>query len=83
LGAIAGMLGTIQAAEALKYLTGAGELLTDALLSFNAKNMDFRKIRLRRQDNCPLCGARPTITELVDMEQAVCGLKNAAQAVSA
>lgn len=83
LGAIAGMLGTIQAAEALKYLTGAGELLTDALLSFNAKSMDFRKIRLRRQDNCPLCGARPTITELVDMEQAVCGLKNAAQPVSA
>ncbi len=78
LGAIAGMLGTIQAAEALKYLTGTGRLLTDALLSFDAKTMDFRKIRLRRQENCPLCGSSPSITELSDMEQAVCGLKRRA-----
>lgn len=78
LGAIAGMLGTIQAAEALKYLTGTGQLLTDALLSFDAKSMDFRKIQLRRQENCPLCGSSPTISELIDMEQALCGLKQQA-----
>ena len=75
LGAIAGMLGTIQAAEALKFITGAGELLTNTLLSFDAKTMNFRKIALRRQKNCPVCGENPTITELSDAEQAVCGLK--------
>jgi molybdopterin/thiamine biosynthesis adenylyltransferase len=74
LGAIAGMLGTIQAAEALKFITGAGDLLTDTLLSFNAKTMNFRKIALKRQADCPICGEAPTVTELVDAEQAVCGL---------
>ena len=74
LGAIAGMLGTIQAAEALKYVTGVGELLTDTLLTFNAKSMDFRKVQLKRQENCAVCGKNPTITELVDTEQAVCDL---------
>ncbi len=75
LGAIAGMLGTIQAAEALKYITGAGDLLTDSLLSFNAKTMNFRKVKLRKTDDCPVCGKNPTITELVDGQQAVCDLK--------
>ncbi len=74
LGAIAGMLGTIQAAETLKYLTGVGELLTDKLLTFNAKTMDFRKINTRRQASCAICGDHPTITELIDYEQAVCDL---------
>ena len=76
LGAIAGMLGTIQAAETLKYITGAGELLTDSLLSFNAKTMNFRKVALKRQPDCPVCGDTPTITELTDAEQTICGLKN-------
>lgn len=75
LGAIAGMLGTIQAAEALKYFIGIGDLLTDTLLSFNALNMTFRRVPLRRQDNCPLCGSNPTITELVDYEQTACAIK--------
>ena len=76
LGAIAGMLGTIQAAETLKYLTGVGELLTNKLLTFNAKTMDFRKINTRRQASCAICGDNPTITELIDYEQAVCDLNN-------
>ena len=76
LGAIAGMLGTIQATEALKYITGVGTLLTDTLLCFNAKSMDFRKISLKKQKDCPVCGDHPTITELVDAEQAVCGLRH-------
>jgi molybdopterin/thiamine biosynthesis adenylyltransferase len=75
LGAIAGMLGTIQAAETLKYITGAGELLTDTLLTFHAKTMNFRKVPLKRQPDCPVCSATPTITELTDAEQAVCALK--------
>lgn len=74
LGAIAGMLGTIQAAEALKYITGAGGLLTNTLLTFDARTMAFRKIKLNKQESCPLCGSRPEITELVDAEQSVCGL---------
>ena len=57
LGAVAGMLGTIQAAEAIKFLTGAGELLTNKLLSFNAKTMQFRTIRINRPENCPVCGS--------------------------
>ena len=75
LGAIAGMLGTIQAAEALKFITGAGELLTNSLLTFDAKTMHFRKIYLKKQADCPICGPNPSITELVDSEQARCGLK--------
>ncbi|GHV29857.1 adenylyltransferase [Bacteroidia bacterium] len=75
LGAIAGMLGTIQAAEALKFLTGVGELLTDKLLSFNAKTMQFRTIKTKRSEHCPVCGPHPVITELIDYEQAACELK--------
>lgn len=74
LGAIAGMLGTIQAAEALKFVTEVGELLTDTLLTFDAKTMNFRKVKLSKQKDCPVCGEHPTITELVDAQQAVCDL---------
>lgn len=76
LGAIAGMLGSIQAAEVLKYLTGVGELLTDRLLTFNAKTMDFRKIKTHRHEGCPSCGTHPIVTELIDYEQATCDLKS-------
>jgi len=76
LGAVAGILGTIQAVETLKYIANVGELLTDTLLSFNAKNMEFRRVKLSRQTNCPVCGEYPSITELTDSEQTVCGLKN-------
>ncbi|MDR3189379.1 MAG: molybdopterin-synthase adenylyltransferase MoeB [Prevotellaceae bacterium] len=76
LGAIAGMLGTIQAAEALKYLTGVGELLTNKLLTFDAKTMTFRTIKTKRSDKCPICGAHPTITQLIDYEQAACDISD-------
>jgi molybdopterin/thiamine biosynthesis adenylyltransferase len=75
LGAIAGMLGTIQAAEVLKYLTGVGDLLTNRLLTFNAKTMEFRTVHSKHNDNCPVCGNHPTVTGLVDYEQAVCDLE--------
>ncbi len=74
LGAIAGMLGTIQAAEALKYVTCKGELLNDSLLSFNALNMEFRKIKIKRNPACRICGSKPSITDLFDEEQPSCGL---------
>ncbi len=75
LGAVAGMLGTIQAVEALKFITGAGTLLTDTLLSFDARTLDFRKARFKRNPRCPICGENPTIHTLIDEEQAVCDLK--------
>jgi len=75
LGAIAGMLGTIQAAEVLKYFTGVGELLTDRLLTFEAKSMQFRTVDVRRRASCGICGDHPTIDRLIDYEQAVCELK--------
>ncbi|PKN01563.1 MAG: adenylyltransferase [Elusimicrobia bacterium HGW-Elusimicrobia-1] len=75
LGAVAGMLGTIQAAEALKFLTGKGELLSGRLLIFNAFTMDFRTVNIKRDPECPVCGDSPTIKELKDYEQASCDLK--------
>ena len=74
LGAIAGLLGTIQAAEVLKYITGVGELLTDKLLTFNAKTMDFRKVAVKKREKCAICGDQPTIHTLIDYEQAACDL---------
>ncbi|MCQ2217956.1 MAG: HesA/MoeB/ThiF family protein [Paludibacteraceae bacterium] len=74
LGAIAGMLGTIQAAETLKYFTGVGELLTNKLLTFDAKTMNFRKFNVKKTGACPICGSHPTVTSLIDYEQATCDL---------
>lgn len=74
LGAVAGIVGTIQAAEAMKFLLGAGDLLTDRLLIVDARSMRFREIRVRRNPGCPLCGAAPTIAALRDEEQAVCAV---------
>lgn len=76
LGALAGVIGSLQAAEAMKYLLGVGDLLTNTLLTYNALKMDFRKVRLNRNPNCPLCGSNPQITKLKDEEQAVCDLKS-------
>lgn len=56
LGVICGVIGSIQATEALKYLTGAGELLTGCLLTYNALTMNFRKVRLPADKNCAACG---------------------------
>lgn len=75
LGAIAGMLGTIQAAETLKYLTGVGELLTNQLLTFDAKTMDFHKIQIPHNHHCPLCGEHPSLTTLRMEEQVSCSLR--------
>lgn len=75
LGAIAGMLGTIQAAEVLKLVTGAGEPLTNALLTFDALKMNFRRVAVKRNAKCPVCGEHPTITQLQDIEQKACELK--------
>jgi adenylyltransferase/sulfurtransferase len=76
LGAIAGMLGTIQAAEALKFVAKVGTPLIDRLLTFDALGMDFRKVVLHKNPNCPVCGENPSIRVLIDEEQPACDLKN-------
>jgi len=76
LGVLAGVVGSLQATEAIKYLLGIGELLTDVLLTYNALTADFREVRLSRNPNCPLCGENPQIAELKDEEQVVCDLKD-------
>ncbi|MCE1197721.1 MAG: molybdopterin-synthase adenylyltransferase MoeB [Marinilabiliales bacterium] len=75
LGAIAGMLGTIQAAEALKFITGVGELLTDRLLTFDARSMEFRNVKVKSNAHCGVCGEHPTILQPEDYAQATCELK--------
>ncbi|MEJ5351147.1 MAG: molybdopterin-synthase adenylyltransferase MoeB [Melioribacteraceae bacterium] len=75
LGAVAGIIGTIQANEALKFILDAGELLTNRLLTFNALTGKFREIKLKKNENCSVCGKNPTIKELQDYEQPVCELK--------
>jgi len=76
LGVLAGVVGSLQATEAIKYLLGLGDLLTGTLLTYNALSMDFRKVQLNRNPDCPLCGENPRITELKDEEQNVCDLDN-------
>lgn len=77
LGALAGLIGTIQAAEALKFFLGIGDLLTNRLLVCDSLRMRFRSVALKRNPDCPLCGNRPTITELKDeMIPIVCDLKS-------
>ena len=72
-GAMGGVIGSLQAMEAIKYITGTGELLTGHLLTFDAIKMEFRKVKLPKPNGkCAVCGENPTITELVDYEQAEC-----------
>lgn len=76
LGVLAGFTGSLQATEAIKYLLGIGDLLTDTLLTYDALTMNFRKVALSRNPACRLCGENPEITDLMDEEQAVCDLKS-------
>ena len=76
LGVLAGVIGSLQATEAIKYLLDLGKLLTNTLLTYDALEMDFRAVELSRNPDCPLCGKNPKITELKDEEQQVCDLKD-------
>jgi molybdopterin/thiamine biosynthesis adenylyltransferase len=75
IGVMGGVIGTLQATEALKYLLGLDGLLNGYLLSYNAMTMEFRKVKLAPNHDCQVCGEHPTITTLIDYEQAVCSLK--------
>ena len=73
LGVLPGIIGTIQATEAIKLIIGAGEPLVGRLLLFDALRMTFRTLTLRRDPECPVCGDHPTVRELIDYEQ-FCGI---------
>ena len=76
IGAMAGVIGSLQALEAVKFLTGAGELLTGKLLTFDALTMKFHTVKLPpRGDGCAVCSDHPQITELIDYEQPACDFK--------
>jgi rhodanese-related sulfurtransferase len=68
LGVLPGVIGTIQATEAIKIILGIGEPLIGRLLIYDALRMRFREIRLRKDPECPVCGLRPTIRELREIE---------------
>ena len=73
IGAMGGVIGSLQAMEAIKYITGVGKLLTGYLLTYDAINQEFHKIKLpSNTDGCAVCGSHPTITELIDYEQVEC-----------
>jgi adenylyltransferase/sulfurtransferase len=72
LGVLPGVIGTLQAVEALKQLAGIGEPMIGRLLVFDALAMRFRELRIRKDPGCPLCGEHPTVRELVDYD-AWCG----------
>jgi len=69
LGAVAGIIGTIQANEVLKYILEIGDLLTGKLLVFNALDSSFRQVKVPRAPKCPVCGEKPTITKLIDYQE--------------
>jgi sulfur-carrier protein adenylyltransferase/sulfurtransferase len=73
LGVLPGIVGCIQATEILKLAIGKGTSLVGRLVLFNALDMKFRELKLRRDPQCPVCGEHPTIKELIDYEQ-FCGI---------
>ena len=73
LGVLPGIVGTLQALEAIKLLTGIGKPLVGRLLHFDALDLRFREIKLRRDPECPLCGQSPSISDLIDYDQ-FCGI---------
>lgn len=76
IGALPGTIGCFQAMEAIKYILGAGELLTGQLLTYDALDMEFQKIALRCDPDCPVCGKHPTILRPFDTEPPACDVKD-------
>jgi molybdopterin/thiamine biosynthesis adenylyltransferase/rhodanese-related sulfurtransferase len=73
LGVLCGSVGAIQVTEAIKLLTGIGEPLLGSLMVYDALDMEYRRIKVRKDPNCAVCGEHPTVTELIDYE-AFCGV---------
>jgi len=73
LGVLCASIGSIQATEAIKLLTGIGESLVGRLMIYDALEMSYRTVKIRKDPECPICGKNPTITELIDYET-FCGV---------
>jgi len=73
LGILPGTVGAMQATEAIKLILGIGESMIGRLLLYDALNMEFTEVKLRKNPNCPVCSEHPTLTELIDYEQ-FCGM---------
>ncbi len=82
LGVLPGIIGVMQAIEAIKLIIGIGNSLIGRLVLFDALQLKFREVKLRRDPKCPVCGENPTITELIDYDQ-FCGIPQAAAAEAA
>jgi sulfur-carrier protein adenylyltransferase/sulfurtransferase len=74
LGILPGLIGCIQATEAVKLILGKGSPLIGRLILYDALEMSFREFKVRRNPNCPACGDRPTVTKLIDYDQ-FCGIR--------
>ena len=73
IGALPGLIGSIQAIETIKYILGAGDLLKGRMILIDALSMEFRTVKIRRNENCVLCGDNPSVKELIDYEL-FCGM---------
>jgi adenylyltransferase/sulfurtransferase len=69
LGVLPGVIGVIQATEVIKLILGKGDLLIGELLLYDSLKMDFKKLKVKHNPECPICGENPTIKELIDYEE--------------
>jgi len=76
LGVLCGIIGSLQAIEAIKLLLGIGDSLAGRLLFVDSLGMEFRQVKVRRDPECPVCGDHPTITDLIDYHE-FCGVPGA------
>jgi len=77
LGVLPGIIGSIQALETIKLITGVGQLLIGRLLLLDGRRMQFRELTLEKDPSCPVCGEHPTVTQLIDYD-AFCGMGDGA-----
>jgi adenylyltransferase/sulfurtransferase len=82
LGVLCATIGSIQTTEAIKVITGIGEPMIGSLMIYDALDMTFRKIKVRKDPNCPLCGDNPTQTDLLPDYEAFCGVLSDAAEVA-
>jgi adenylyltransferase/sulfurtransferase len=73
LGVLPGIIGSVQAVEAIKLILGIGTSLAGRSLQYDALEAEFREFRIRKNSYCPVCGEDPTVTELIDYQQ-FCGI---------
>jgi sulfur-carrier protein adenylyltransferase/sulfurtransferase len=83
LGVLCASIGSIQATEAIKLLTGIGESLVGRLMIYDALEMSYRTVQIRKDPECPICGKNPTITELIDYETFCGAVSDEAQVAAA